>query len=55
MEESMKEIVVNIMIVAMLVAGVAGFATTKTAVAAGTVKCGLCDYIPPGAEVGSPG
>ena len=53
-EEVMRAIV-NLIIAAMLVVGLAGCTTTKTAATEGNIKCALCNYTAPGAETGGPG
>jgi uncharacterized lipoprotein len=47
--------IVNLIIAAMLVVGLAGCATTKTAATEGNIKCALCNYTMPGAEADGPG
>ena len=47
--------IVNLIIAAMLVVGLAGCATTKTVATEGNMKCALCNYTVPGAEAGGPG
>jgi predicted component of type VI protein secretion system len=54
MEEAMKAIV-KLFIAAMLVVGLAGCTTTKTASSPDKVKCALCEYTMPGADAGGPG